>query len=214
MSYAVSASELLSLYEVFQTLDIQSQVTATQNFLSHQELFSLPEFRHHPLRRRLKYALQVKNDDFIRSASRAVEQPQRRGRSRAKPVPSSPEESVDYLDVTEDDFFTEVDRLPYIDFELFCQYLTPFCQRTPIDVKVTFLFRLFDLDEDGAIDENDLTEAIKLSVGRGMTAAEIQETVKVIFAEIGQEKIDKDDFQRVLWVTDFDQKLTIQWISQ
>lgn len=77
------------------------------------------------------------------------------------------------------------------------------------------MYRLFDGDEDGSIGKQDLIDSLSKLVEKNLPANEIRDTVDIMLEEIGgnKEKLDKDDFQKILWVTDFDQKLNIARFS-
>lgn len=114
---------------------------------------------------------------------------------------------------------SELDQIPYIDFEQFAIYLTVFSPKCPHDLKTNctthlVLFRLYDIDEDGMLNMQDLAGVLKLIVGESMPIPQIEEVVKKIFKEVDTADkgyIDKDEFQKVMWVTDFAQKASIHF---
>ncbi len=89
---------------------------------------------------------------------------------------------------------------PYIDFERFCEYLLTFCPRCPIDLKISYAFRKYDLDGDGYISPRDLYDTLNILVGHTLSNQEIDVLVKKVFLEVDSAEkrvIDKDDFQKV-----------------
>lgn len=114
---------------------------------------------------------------------------------------------------------SEIDQIPYIDFEQFAMYLSVFCPKCPYDLKTncisySVLFRLYDIDEDGTLNPQDVAGVLRLLVGENMSPKEIEEVVKKVFKEVDTAEkgyIEKDEFQKVLWITDFDQKTSIHF---
>jgi len=114
---------------------------------------------------------------------------------------------------------SEIDQIPYIDFEQFAMYLSIFCPKCPYDLKTNctphlVLFRLYDIDEDGMLNMQDIAGVLKLIVGESMPVPEIEEVVKKLFKEVDTAEkgyIEKEEFQKVMWITDFDQKTSIHF---
>lgn len=74
------------------------------------------------------------------------------------------------------------------------------------------MFKLFDIDEDGFLSQEDLSSSLKSLVAGSLSVDEIEEAVDHVFVENGKEGeklLSKEDFQKSLWMTDFHQKLSI-----
>jgi Ca2+-binding EF-hand superfamily protein len=114
---------------------------------------------------------------------------------------------------------SELDQIPYIDFEQFAMYLSVFCPKCPYDLKTDctshlVLFRLYDIDGDGMLNMQDVAGVLKLIVGESMPVPQIEEIVKKVFKEVDTAEkgyIEKDEFRKVMWITDFDQKTSIHF---
>jgi hypothetical protein len=221
---SVNLRELQCLYKRFVDLDISKRVSSRQGLLTHSQFLGLDELRHSPFLRRIPSAIPFKDEEFIKTASVArgtgfldpavVPQKDNARLNTGRPHQVAPEPQLVVPTDT-----AHVDMIPYIDFEQFCVYLTAFCPRCPIDVKVncrpySVLFRLFDVDGDGQVSKQDLFGALQMLIGHIMSSPEIEEVVKSVFEEVdGAEKghIDKDDFAKVMWLTDFDIKTSIDF---
>lgn len=73
--------------------------------------------------------------------------------------------------------------------------------RSPCDAAV---FRLYDVDEDGAISRADLTKLLSMMVGRSMTAEQMASVVTMTMEEAdrdGDGRISFEDFERVRCVS-------------
>lgn len=192
----------------------------------------MPELLYNPFRHRLRVAIPLKNEEYIKNISDKVQEDDkikekemifnRIGSLKAPPQTASSKVSPEELktptaaDVVTNNFANS-DFISYITFHQFCLYLSVYCPRTPIDNKITcnlnlVLYRLYDFDEDGVLNAEDLTLAIKTMTNQNMSLPEIQEVVKSIFREVDTAEkayVDKEDFQKVLWLTDFDQKTSL-----
>lgn len=179
-----NAKELLVLYNRFKELDIKARGT-----ISNQEFLDMAELRFSPFRNRLKEAIPMltdeeilkikeskpKDDDFIggprldsadgqsdvTAPANRVAQDAGKINSKVLPINDTNEEVPGRI--------SEADSWPYIDFERFAVYLTTFCPRSPIDLKISFAFRMYDLDGDGYISPRDLYDTLNMLVGHTLT---------------------------------------------
>lgn len=206
--YIDQAGELIGLFNRFTELDVNKL-----GKLSNYEFLSMNELRFNPFRPRLHLAIPFKSEEFIRNNSIKKDQvdsfdkhtidPQIiENHQKIAPDPGEP---------------NSIDLISYIDFSLFCQYLAVFSPRATNDTKFncngySVVFKLFDLDEDGFLGQNDLVLTLKSLVNNGLNEKEIGEAVDHIFTENGKDGeklLTREDFQKSLWMTDFLQKLTI-----
>ena len=169
------------------------------------------ELNYNPFRNRLKIGFPTKPEEFIRS---------RGGKSaddsfeRATLIPPANNSSSKIAPEPEE--VAEIDRIPYIDFSQFCQYLGVFCPRATNDLKYNcmgyvVLFRLFDNDGDGVLNKDDLKVSIKILVGSNMSIEEIGQAADHVIEENDKEDkgyLTKEEFQKSLWMTDFTQKMS------
>jgi len=220
---ADNIKELMCMYKRFTELDLNKR-----GLLTHSQFLSLSELNFSPFYKRLAFAIPFKDDEYVHNAAKArstgiIDYP-------SVPLPANPPKTQEQLfrtrtaksvsqiapepNAAEIPVYRDTDMLPYIDFEQFCVYLTAFCPRCPIDIKVQFLFRIFDFDNDGQISKQDLFNALQMLIGHIMSNPEVEEVVKHVFEEVdGAEKghIDRDDFAKVMWLTDFDIKTSIDF---
>lgn len=221
------ASELLVMYSRFQALD-----TNKKGLLSNSQFLQLEEFMYNPFKDRLRIAIPFRPEEYIMNKRHSVlpkqvlddaptaAQNTPNTDSRKAPGATSkiqPEETKAEEKNTPPP--SEVDRIPYIDFEQFAVYLAVFCPRCPHDLKTncnpySVLMRLYDFDGDGQLGKSDIAGVLRLVIGQTMPEPEIEEVVSKVFKELsGGEltSIDKDSFQSVLWATDFLNKMTLHF---
>lgn len=182
--------------------------------LSNHEFLSMAELKFNPFRPRLQVALPMKSEDYIRSVGNEKD-----AESFEKQTidPNIIQSSNKVAPEAEADDVKEIDLIAYIDFGLFCQYLSVFSPRATNDTKIrckgyAVLFKLFDMDGDDLLSRDDLTNSLKIIVAGNLKPEELSETVDHIFAENGKEGLDnltKEDLQKSLWMTDFHQKLSL-----
>ena len=204
-----SARELIPLYRKFISLDEENR-----GMLTNQEFLSMPELLYHPLREMLSYAIPFKSAEYIQSVSPKFSEEKKDFLVKTPKAPRTASSKILPEERNQLDSTKSTDSIPYIDFLLFAVYLSQFCPKTPIDSKVNFLFRLYDHDMDGVLSPDDLFQTINKLVANNLSQPEIQEVIKSIFAEVDAADkgfIDKEDFQKVLWMTDFDQKTNIHF---
>jgi Ca2+-binding EF-hand superfamily protein len=127
----------------------------------------------------------------------------------------------DNVDNIHDDqaFIVKLGRADYIDFQEFCRLLSVFNPRFNIDEKVKFYFRIFDFDQDKKITDDDLMKVISMMFGavdseNGMEfpLEDRKHLVEKLMqeADTGQkEYLDVDDLEKILWVTNIEQKCSM-----
>lgn len=83
-------------------------------------------------------------------------------------------------------------RLAYffesINFKEFLGLLAAFSCKASRDDKLRFMFNVFDVDGDGAIDEEDLTLILRQLAGSGLSEEEVGSLVNRVFAAAGASK--------------------------
>lgn len=206
------AKELIVLYHRFNELDIDKK-----SKLSNQEFLSMRELLYNPFRHRIKYALQMKSDEYVKNTLGVLENKDE-SFEKATLVPASNGTSNKIAPQPEE--VPDVDKVNYIDFSLFCQYLAVFCTRAPKDLKFTcnlylVLFRLLDMDEDGSLSKEDLIQSTKIIVAGNLGINDINLAVDRIFEESDVDQknyINREEFQKALWMTDFHQKVSLFFI--
>lgn len=90
-----------------------------------------------------------------------------------------------------------------------------FNPRTGIDEKISFYFRLFDVNEDKKIDKEDLNKIMKMLFGSKLSPDEMETLGDKIFAEVIQSSekdfLDADDVQKILWSTNIEHKCSMHF---
>ncbi|GAB4820563.1 hypothetical protein N2152v2_007609 [Parachlorella kessleri] len=72
-----------------------------------------------------------------------------------------------------------------INFKEFLGLLTAFSSKASRDEKLRFMFNVFDVDGDGAINEEDLTLILRQLAGSGLSDSEVANLVRRVFAATG-----------------------------
>jgi Ca2+-binding EF-hand superfamily protein len=220
----VTVKELVVLYKRFIALDAKGRGS-----ICNAEFLNLGEFMHNPLKSRLKQAIPLRPDEFIlgftdfeKSLEERVKSPTNDSKSHTK-YSDNPWKGVNYVTPekkqTEVTLENPIDGISYIDFEMFCSYLSVFCPRTPMDRKTncnpqSVLFKIFDADDDGKLSREDLEDTLKLMLGTESGEVDLESLIDKVFEEVDSSEknfIDKDgnsysDFAKVMWMTNFDQK--------
>lgn len=124
--YLDLASELIGIYKRYTELDIEKR-----GKISNQEFLSMGELRYNPFRGRLKIALPMRSEDYIKNITNFMPHKDEDSFEKATLVPQNASSKV----APEPEDAAEIDMIPYIDFSQFCQYLGVFSPRATNDVK-------------------------------------------------------------------------------
>lgn len=100
-----------------------------------------------------------------------------------------------------------------VNFRNFIETLSIFRTNTSREQKTKFLFRLYDVDEDGYITADDFIEVLRLMVGRHLTDEQIQEIAETTIHQADMldhdGKLSFEEFSRVIHNTNIENKLTV-----
>ncbi|KAJ3219845.1 Calcineurin subunit B type 2 [Dinochytrium kinnereticum] len=102
-----------------------------------------------------------------------------------------------------------------INFKQFLQSLAVFSKETRRESKLEFAFKVYDVNGDGLIDNEDLKTILKLMVGKSLVEEEIQHLVDKTILEA--DTIDKDgfisfdEFKRALFSADLERVLSVDF---
>ncbi|OMJ73279.1 hypothetical protein SteCoe_28061 [Stentor coeruleus] len=201
------ASELIGIYKRFIELDIEKR-----GKISNQEFLSMGELRYNPFRGRLKISLPMRSEDYIKNITNFISNKDEDSFEKITLAPQNASSKI----APEFEDTTEIDMIPYIDFSQFCQYLGVFSPRATNDVKFNFLFKIFDIDEDGLLNKVDFQVSLKSLLAGNMNPEEIDEAIDHIFRENSREEekyLTKEEFQKSLWMTDFYQKISLYFTN-
>jgi len=103
----------------------------------------------------------------------------------------------------------------YISFAEFAKILSLFNPRTGIDEKISFYFRIFDVNEDKKIDHDDLNRVMRMLFGSKLSADDMKVLREKIFNEVIQSSekdyLDPDDVQKILWSTNIEHKCSMHF---
>ncbi|KXS15971.1 EF-hand [Gonapodya prolifera JEL478] len=97
-----------------------------------------------------------------------------------------------------DAFITNEDS--NVTFDDFLDFLSVFSESATRDVKAFYAFRLYDFDEDGYLNEDDIKKVLKLVVGEEFTEEEIKTVCDNIFEEVdidGDKRLSFVEFEHV-----------------
>lgn len=107
------------------------------------------------------------------------------------------------------------DNRDSVNFRQFCETLSIFRPETEKVAKVMFAFRIYDVNNDGFIDLNELISAIKMMVGDNFTNEQInqiaEKTIKEADIIDNDGKISFAEFQKILGASDIISKLSINF---
>lgn len=120
--------------------------------------------------------------------------------------------------IQDDDAFLELMGTErYISFAEFAKILSLFNPRTGIDEKISFYFRIFDVNEDKKIDHDDLNRVMRMLFGSKLSADDMKVLREKIFNEVIQSSekdyLDPDDVQKILWSTNIEHKCSMHFFQ-
>ncbi|KAJ3124617.1 Calcineurin subunit B type 2 [Nowakowskiella sp. JEL0407] len=101
-----------------------------------------------------------------------------------------------------------------VNFKQFATALSVFSRETKREQKLLFAFKIYDVNNDGYIDSNDLKIILRLMIGDNLDEAQIQDLANKTILEA--DTIDKDgaisfeEFKRTMFNADLENKLTIE----
>lgn len=95
------------------------------------------------------------------------------------------EDGVDGEDLKDDAEFTnKMGTMRYLTFAEFAKKMSLFNPRTGIDDKIQFYFRIFDVDEDKKINNDDLNKVMKMLFGSKLNDEEMTTLASKVFEEV------------------------------
>ncbi|OAF69791.1 Calcineurin regulatory subunit [Intoshia linei] len=102
-----------------------------------------------------------------------------------------------------------------IDFKEFVQGVSKFGINGGEKEKLKFAFRIYDLNNDGYITNNELFKVLKMMVGNNLQDTQLQQIVDktIIYADKdGDNKISFDEFYDLIAQMEFHKKMTIRGV--
>lgn len=100
-----------------------------------------------------------------------------------------------------------------IDFKEFVKGLSIFSSTTDPDDKLRFLFKVYDIDNDGYISNGELYLVLRLMVANSLTEVQLQQLVDRTIVEADQDgdgKLSFEEFKRIIQSSsDITQKLSL-----
>lgn len=101
-----------------------------------------------------------------------------------------------------------------IDFKEFVQGLSIFSSATQQDDKLKFLFKVYDIDNDGYISNGELYLVLRLMVADSLSEVQLQQLVDRTIVEADQDgdgKLSFDEFKKIIQSSgDITQKLSLE----
>ncbi|MES1923456.1 Calcineurin subunit B type 1, partial [Bonamia ostreae] len=98
-------------------------------------------------------------------------------------------------------------------FNDFLNIVSVFCKTDNKNEKIEFVFKMYDVNNDGFISNGDLFKSIELMVGNNLSKKEIQELVDRTIFEADQDKDGKisfTEFQSYIKNTNLEKQLMIK----
>lgn len=99
-----------------------------------------------------------------------------------------------------------------VNFRQFVDYLAVFGPNGSVESKIDFAFRIYDVDGDDFVSEDDLLAVLKMMVGDNMVDDSLHRVVKKVFSDAdkdGDGKISRNEFSAVVDVAEIVNRLTI-----
>merc|ERR1712137_1398984 len=101
-----------------------------------------------------------------------------------------------------------------VDFRQFATTLSIFSRNAPKEQKMEFVFKVFDMDNDGYITQHDIEQVLKMMIGPQIISPQdldriAAETIRESDKN-GDGKITLDEFYEVLGNVDWEHKLSIE----
>eukprot|EP00005_Dracoamoeba_jomungandri_P000457 CAMPEP_0174250392 /NCGR_PEP_ID=MMETSP0439-20130205/579_1 /TAXON_ID=0 /ORGANISM="Stereomyxa ramosa, Strain Chinc5" /LENGTH=195 /DNA_ID=CAMNT_0015330447 /DNA_START=51 /DNA_END=638 /DNA_ORIENTATION=+ len=97
------------------------------------------------------------------------------------------------------------DKNSHIDFKEFCMGLSTFCERGSVDEKIEFSFKIYDIDDDGFIDKEELYSLLKASLFENswlqLSEDQMRGVIDNTFAEVdvnGKGKISFEEYKEMI----------------
>eukprot|EP01028_Stygiella_incarcerata_P003916 TRINITY_DN181_c0_g1_i6.p2 TRINITY_DN181_c0_g1~~TRINITY_DN181_c0_g1_i6.p2 ORF type:complete len:162 (+),score=51.33 TRINITY_DN181_c0_g1_i6:289-774(+) len=101
-----------------------------------------------------------------------------------------------------------------VNFKSFVQTLSVFSVKGDVQKKIDFAFRVYDLNGDGFISEEELFIVLKQMVGANLSDVQLQEIVEKTMKEAdedGDKMISREEFAKVMNSSDMESKMTIRF---
>lgn len=102
----------------------------------------------------------------------------------------------------------------FINFRDFLRMLSVFSERASREEKERMAFRVYDMNRDNFISENDLYEVLKTMIGENVTDKALWQIVRNTIKDAdldGDGKLSFSEFQNVMRNEDFHSKMTIEF---
>lgn len=99
-----------------------------------------------------------------------------------------------------------------VDFKEFIQGVSQFSVKGDKESKLRFAFRIYDMDNDGAISNGELFQVLKMMVGNNLKDTQLQQIVDktILFADKDEDgKISFEEFCAVVGNTDVHKKMVV-----
>jgi len=107
----------------------------------------------------------------------------------------------------------DYDQNDKIDFTEFLSALSIFCSEEQKDAKVTFAFKVYDVNNDGYISNGDLFRILKIMVGDNLNDTQLQQLVDRTILQADKDKdgrLSKQEFLDFIAGSDIESKLVIK----
>lgn len=99
-----------------------------------------------------------------------------------------------------------------VNFRQFVNYLGVFGPNGSVESKIDFAFRIYDVDGDDFVSEDDLHAVLKMMVGDNMVDDSLHRVVKKVFSDADKDddgRISREEFSAVVDVAEIVTRLTI-----
>ena len=185
--YPFSQSEIRRLYRRFRKLDASKNGVITR-----AQLLKIPELSMNPLAQRIISLFHP-------------------------PLPTTPTTTSIASTTQEQQTTANIRHDDTINFRDFLQMLSAFSERSPVIEKERLAFRIYDIDKDGFISENELFEVMKTMVGDNVKDEDLKEMVKSTIMDgdtTGDGKLTFNEFRTIMKDENITNKMTLQFSAE
>mmetsp|Transcript_38214 Transcript_38214/g.61883 ORF Transcript_38214/g.61883 Transcript_38214/m.61883 type:complete len:179 (+) Transcript_38214:270-806(+) len=108
----------------------------------------------------------------------------------------------------------DADKNKSVDFMEFISALSIFSSKGDKEAKLQFAFKVYDVNEDGYISNEELFTVLKIMVGSNLTDIQLQQIVDKTIIEADEDKdgrLSFEEFKKIIENTDLDTKMTFRF---
>jgi len=108
----------------------------------------------------------------------------------------------------------DTDKSSSVDFQEFISALSIFSSKGNKEDKLRFAFKVYDVNEDGFISNEELFSVLQMMVGNNLNDTQLQQIVDKTMIEADEDrdgKLSYEEFKKIIENTDLDTKMTFSF---